>query len=199
MADHFAEDIYRLLQLTAAFPPSSSITTTATTEPPSSSPTAPPHSQSPFHTTYNLHKPHAHFRKSAPGVPHFRICVVSARETALPTLAQLAALLDEQPSGSDDDDAQRLRLGVPGGGGGGMGGVYARLKRGRRNIVLAVVDQGVASYMRVAEAPFGEERLWEREGVGAGRGRGGKGGGGGGRGRGGARGRGGGRGRGTGG
>jgi len=54
--------------------------------------------------------------------------------------------------------------------------VYSRIKHGSRNVVLAVVDEGVVSYMRVADAAeaFEGERLYER----AGRpGRGGKGGG----------------------
>jgi len=67
--------------------------------------------------------------------------------------------------------------------------VYQRLRHGYRNVILAVVDQGVVSYLRVADAGFGQERIYERFGKGGGGKRGGKGGGRGGRGRGRGRGR----------
>jgi tRNA-splicing endonuclease subunit Sen54 len=68
-----------------------------------------------------------------------------------------------------------------------------KLKHGYKNVTLAVVDQGVISYLRVADAAFGLEKLYLREAKGAGAknrgggggGRGGRGGGRGGRGRGG--------------
>ena len=58
--------------------------------------------------------------------------------------------------------------------------LYQKLKHGWRNVILAIVDQGVVSYLRISDAGFGNERLYER----ASRGRGGKKGGGRGRGRG---------------
>lgn len=65
---------------------------------------------------------------------------------------------------------------------------YGRLKHGYKNVILAVVDEGIVSYVRVADAGFVREKLYERVESG----RGGKGGGrGGGRGRGRGRGRGG--------
>ena len=36
-----------------------------------------------------------------------------------------------------------------------------RLKEGRRGVVLAVVDGGVISFVRVGDVGFGEERVWE--------------------------------------
>ncbi|KAI9836455.1 MAG: hypothetical protein M1819_001487 [Sarea resinae] len=51
---------------------------------------------------------------------------------------------------------------------GGKGAIYARLRHGYRHVILAVVDQGVVSYLRVAEAGFGRERLWQGLGGGYG-------------------------------
>lgn len=60
-----------------------------------------------------------------------------------------------------------------------------RLKHGWRNVVLAVVDGGVVSYIRFSEGGFGKEKLYEQRGTMRGGKRGGYGGrGGGGRGRG---------------
>jgi len=75
------------------------------------------------------------------------------------------------------------------GGGGGVGGAYSRLKNGTKSVIIAVVDEGIVSYIRWADSDFSREKMYERS-VGAARGKGG-----GGRGRGGARGRGRGRGR----
>lgn len=62
------------------------------------------------------------------------------------------------------------------------------LKHGWRNVILAVVDQGVVSYIRVADCGFAREKLWEITGQGDGKGKRGGGGRGRGRGRGRARG-----------
>ena len=59
---------------------------------------------------------------------------------------------------------------------------YLRLRHGFRNCVLAVVDQGVVSYLRVGEVGFGMEKMYERVGGKRG-GKGGRGGRGRGRGR----------------
>ena len=37
----------------------------------------------------------------------------------------------------------------------------ARLKHGKRNMILAVVDMGVLSYLRFSEAGFGRKKLCE--------------------------------------
>jgi tRNA-splicing endonuclease subunit Sen54 len=39
--------------------------------------------------------------------------------------------------------------------------MYMRLRHGYRNVILAVVDQGVTSFLRVADVAFGKERLYE--------------------------------------
>jgi tRNA-splicing endonuclease subunit Sen54 len=43
--------------------------------------------------------------------------------------------------------------------------LYMRLRQGYRNVILAVIDQGVVSYLRVADAAFGKEKLYENRGT----------------------------------
>lgn len=166
------DDIYRSLSLSSHHTPD-------TTAP---SPSSPPKTTPPFRIAYNVYKPATPFRKSSPPTPDFRIAVVSTvSQPTIPTLCQLSALLESTPL--DPPKGEKMdRL------------LYMRLKHGWRNVILAVVDQGVVSFLRVADARFGGERLYEarsagvrnkgaRRGGGANRGRG-RGGGGRGRGRG---------------
>lgn len=117
-----------------------------------------------------MYKPSSSFKKSSPGPPDFHIAVVDGRESSVPTIAQLSALLESTPYDPPPKSMEKQ--------------VYQRLKHGYRNVILAVVDQGVVSYLRVADAGFGQERIYERFRKGGGGIRGGKGGGRGGRGRG---------------
>ncbi|KAF7186471.1 putative tRNA-splicing endonuclease subunit sen54 [Pseudocercospora fuligena] len=124
-----------------------------------------------FRITYHVWKPgSSNFKKSAPGPPDFRIAVVNARETSVPTLEQLSSLIDTIPFSPPRPDAN----------------FYAKLKNGYKNVILAVVDQGMTSYLRIADAAFGCEKIYERRARGGAKrgGRGGRGGGRGGRGRG---------------
>jgi tRNA-splicing endonuclease subunit Sen54 len=156
-------DIFRLVQLI----PSHDRTT-----PPSF--ILPPSSDNPFRLHFDVYRTTAKFRKSARGPPDFRICVVNARETTIPTAAQLNDLFAQVPEDKPKEGEQ----------------LYKKLKHGRKNVILAVVDCGIPSYIRLADSPFGEERIYERS-SGGGRGKGGRGrGGGSGRGRGRGRGRG---------
>ncbi|KAL2044297.1 hypothetical protein N7G274_003002 [Stereocaulon virgatum] len=107
------------------------------------------------------------FRKSAPPPPDFRIAVINAREEGFPVLEQLDDLLQSVPYHPPPVGSE--------------GQVYRRVKHGWRNVVLAVVDQGVVSYSRIGDAGFGMERVYEgfgrrrggkRGGVRGGRGRG---------------------------
>lgn len=101
-----------------------------------------------FRITYHLWKPGSpHYKKSSPGVPDFRIAVVNARETTFPTLAQLSALIDTQPCMPPKSEAQ----------------LYAKIRNGYKSVILAVVDQGVTSYLRLADAGFAREKLFERK------------------------------------
>lgn len=122
-----------------------------------------------FRITFHVWKPGSTtFKKSAPGIPDFRIAVINARETTPPTLEQMGALMDSTPYDPPKDD----------------GHMHAKLKHGYKNVVLAVVDQGVTSYLRIADAAFGQEKVYERRAPARGGKRGGGRGGRGGRGRG---------------
>jgi tRNA-splicing endonuclease subunit Sen54 len=83
------------------------------------------------------------FAKSAPGPPDFRIAIVSARTACVPRIDELDALFAATPYAPPDASA------------GGVGRVYARLRHGHRSALLAVVDRGVISYLRLAEAAWG--------------------------------------------
>jgi tRNA-splicing endonuclease subunit Sen54 len=119
--------------------------------------------------TWHVYKSSPSFKKTAPGPPDFYIAVMSARDTSLPTDLELDALLRQTPYHAPKADE----------------GLVKKLKGGYRDVILAIVDQGVTSFIDISDAGFGCERLWERETRAGGRGgRGGKRGGGRGRGRG---------------
>ncbi|GAM90084.1 hypothetical protein ANO11243_081240 [Dothideomycetidae sp. 11243] len=106
--------------------------------------------KSSLQVAFNVWKPsNAAFKKSAPPEPDFRIAVIDARAGPLPSLAELSGLMDAQPY-APPPDKPGMQL-------------YAKLRHGYRNVVLAVVDQGVSSFLRVADAGFGKERLFERD------------------------------------
>ena len=132
------DDIYKLLQLDLSGGPAASY----------------PAPSDPFTITYDVYKPSATFRKSNPGSPDFRICVLDGRETSVPSLLQLAHLMSETGIDLPRPNAQ----------------LYNRLKHGKSHVILAIVDQGVVSYMRVSEAGFADERIYEGRGRGSGRG-----------------------------
>ncbi|KAH0545579.1 hypothetical protein FGG08_000410 [Glutinoglossum americanum] len=100
----------------------------------------------PFRIAYNVWKPRPGFKKSSPGEPDFRVAVVNARETSVPTLTQVSALLESVPYDPPPPGMQRHS--------------YMRLKHGYRNAILAVVDQGVTSYLRLGDAGFGLEKMY---------------------------------------
>ena len=101
-----------------------------------------------FRITYLVWKPGSQtYKKSAPGLPDFRVAVVNARETTVPTLEQISGLIETTPYDPPSSSAQ----------------LYAKLKYGYKNVILAVVDQGVMSYLRIADAAFGREKLYERK------------------------------------
>jgi tRNA-splicing endonuclease subunit Sen54 len=124
----------------------------------------------PFRITYHVWKPSTAYRKSNPPAPDFRVAVLDARKTSVPTMTQIGALLDSMP----DNELPKEKP------------LEARLKYGKRNVILAIVDMGIVSYLRFGEATFGAERLfenktkkrqWKKGGYGGrdgGRGRGGK-------------------------
>ncbi|KAF1989373.1 hypothetical protein K402DRAFT_452104 [Aulographum hederae CBS 113979] len=222
------KDQYRLLTLIPfhdpSHPPSPSLSTSTSSTSTSSSP-SPPSTTTHFARlplTFSVWKPSTPYKKRSPPPADFLLSVIPARETTLPSLAQLDDLLARvpweppsrtgpvAPNSSTTASNNTTANGARGGGGRGGGNIGrgaangnarpmprdARLKHGYRSVVLAVVDQGVTSFLRWGDAGFGCERVYEDRGFGVERG-GRKGRGGGGGYRGGRGGRGGGRGRGT--
>ncbi|QIW99668.1 hypothetical protein AMS68_005186 [Peltaster fructicola] len=140
-------EVYRRLSLIPFYDPTLAIDIDSTST-----------SQPPFQVTYHVFKPNnTKYRKTLPGSPDFRIAVINARETPVPTMEQLARLMDTVPYAPPPDSPH----------------FYAKLKHGYKNVILAVVDQGVTSYLRMSDAAFGKEKIFEREFKGAGGKRGG--------------------------
>ena len=114
-----------------------------------------------FRVTYHVWKPGSTtYKKSAPGPPDFRVAVVNARESSVPTLEEMSGFFDMVPYKPPPENAP----------------LYQKLKHGYKSVILAVVDQGVVSYLRLSDAAFGREKLYERRGQGPGSKRGGRGG-----------------------
>lgn len=65
----------------------------------------------------------------------------------MPTLFQLGTLLESTPLDPPRGEKMDRML-------------YMRLRHGYRNVILAVVDQGVVSFLRVADAAFGKEKIY---------------------------------------
>ena len=129
--------------------------------------TAPPSNPSditaPFRVVFHVWKPSTPFKKSAPPTPEFRVAVLSTRDQAsMPTMTQLGALLESTPLDPPSGEKMERMM-------------YMRLRHGYRHVILAVVDQGVVSYLRVADSAFGKEKLYENQGGPRGPKRGGRG------------------------
>ncbi|ETN45203.1 uncharacterized protein HMPREF1541_10080 [Cyphellophora europaea CBS 101466] len=133
----------------------------------------------PFSIAFHVWRPSSPYKKSAPPPVDFRICVLDARATNVPTMTDIGTLLDSMPSDELPTDKR----------------AEAKIKHGKRSVILAVVDIGVVSYLRFNDASVGSYKIYEDKTARAqkGRARGGSAGGGG---RGGGRGRGRGRGKG---
>ncbi|OLN92159.1 putative tRNA-splicing endonuclease subunit tsp-5 [Colletotrichum chlorophyti] len=107
----------------------------------------------PFKVHWHVWKPskHPNLRVTDLPPPDIRIAVADARDTAVPSLEEISALLDTSPFDAPDPVAM-----------GGPGKMYQRLRHGYRNVLVAVVDRGLVNFMRFGQAAFGEERLYER-------------------------------------
>ncbi|KAJ5083424.1 tRNA-splicing endonuclease subunit Sen54 [Penicillium angulare] len=102
----------------------------------------------PFRVVLHVYKPGTVIKKSAIPPPDFRIAVLSTREqTTIPTLPELSALLQSTPLDPPRGEKMERMM-------------YMRVRHGYRNVVLAVVDQGVTSFLRVGDAAFGKEKLF---------------------------------------
>lgn len=106
----------------------------------------------PFRVVFHVWKPTTTYKKTAPPTPDFRLAVLSTRDqTTMPSMSQLGALLESTPLDPPKGEKMERMM-------------YMRLRYGYRNVVLAVVDQGVVSYLRVADSAFGKEKLYENQG-----------------------------------
>ncbi|KAI0885004.1 tRNA-splicing endonuclease subunit sen54 N-term-domain-containing protein [Annulohypoxylon maeteangense] len=118
-----------------------------------------PSPEEPFNIHFHVWKSSTAFPKTKPPPPDFRIAVVDARASAVPTLEQLTALLEvrspwdppEAPNSGQGTAVNRNNQGL----------MYKRLKHAWRNAVVAVVDRGLISYIRFGEMAFAQERLYE--------------------------------------
>jgi len=94
--------------------------------------------------TFHVYKAQTAYRKTDPGPPDFYVSVLDARQSVVPSELQLHSLLAQTPYHVPAQGQSLPR----------------RLKEGHRNIILAVVDQGVISFLSIADAGFGCEKLW---------------------------------------
>ncbi|KAI9732168.1 MAG: tRNA-splicing endonuclease subunit sen54 [Cirrosporium novae-zelandiae] len=147
-------DIYNLLTIIPHHTPSPTSTSPPTLRASSSTTT-------PLTITYNLYTPSPHFKKTSPGAPAFRLCVLPpptslTTSPTLPTLSSISNLFDQTPYDPPP---------------GYMNNPDAKLKWGKRNVVVAVVDRGIISYLRLSDGDFSSRKVWEG-GVGRGKGKG---------------------------
>ncbi len=177
-------DIYRTLALIPFYNPTSKpqhVQTSPATDPPFNRPstqTPTPNASTtsttpPFRIAYHVYKPTTPYRKTSPPAPDFHLAVIDARaRPTMPNLTELGYLLEEMPLHDPKED-EKLKKSRP----------EMRLKAGTRSVVLAVVDNGVVSFLRLAETGSGREKIYEGKvtrgggkrsgrGRGAGRGRG---------------------------
>ncbi|KAL2192412.1 hypothetical protein P885DRAFT_64957 [Corynascus similis CBS 632.67] len=129
--------IYRQMALLPRHVPSP--TTTAQSAP-----------REPFAVHYHVWKAAQKWTKLRHPPPDFHLAIVDAQDSSVPTLAEIVALLSATPPAPAKPEWT------------GPGRLYARLKHGHRNVLVAVVDHGVINYMRFAEGGFGGEELYGR-------------------------------------
>ncbi|KAK4227582.1 putative tRNA-splicing endonuclease subunit tsp-5 [Podospora fimiseda] len=104
----------------------------------------------PFGIHYIVWKSAHKWSKLRQPPPDFYLSVVDAQETMVPQLGEISGLIAATPPAGPKPEWT------------GPGRIYARLKHGHRNALIAVVDHGVINYMRFAEAAFGEENVTAR-------------------------------------
>ncbi|KAK4120875.1 hypothetical protein N657DRAFT_636266 [Parathielavia appendiculata] len=102
----------------------------------------------PFTIHYNIWKSAQKWTKLRHPPPDFHLAVVDAQQSSVPTLSEILPLLDATPPAPGKPEWT------------GLGRVYARLKHGYRNVLIAVVDHGVINYMRFAQGTFGVEEVY---------------------------------------
>lgn len=106
-----------------------------------------PEPTGPYTIAYHVWRPSTPFKKSLPPPPDFRICVLDARATQVPAMTEIGTLLDTMPDDAQPND-KRAEM---------------KIKHGKRNVILAIVDIGVVSYLRFAETSIGEYKIFEEK------------------------------------
>ncbi|EPY51602.1 tRNA-splicing endonuclease subunit Sen54 [Schizosaccharomyces cryophilus OY26] len=101
--------------------------------------------EAPFQLTFDVYKPSQIFKKSSLKEPDFRICVVDAQSTIVPTCTQLNRLFGIVPI--QENTSKHM---------------MQRLKEGVRNVIFAVVDCGVVSYVRFSDVCMNENLFLEQ-------------------------------------
>ncbi|OAP57455.1 hypothetical protein AYL99_08193 [Fonsecaea erecta] len=142
-------DLFRALALIPSHEPPGTNKSRASNSVSSPRPQPP---QAPFRIHFHVWKPNvsATYKKTSPPPEDYRICVVDARSTpSIPSLSEIGPLLDSQP----EDSLSKAQAGR----------LETRLKHGRRNVLLAVVDMGIVSYLRLSDACFGADKLYEEK------------------------------------
>lgn len=127
-------DIFRALALVPEYNPTTVGAHTTKTRPP-------------FRISFDVFKPNTPYKKSSPPPPDFHVAVLDARSSDIPKMEEIGALLDTMPDDSLPTD-RRLEQ---------------RIKHGTKNVILAVVDCGVISYVRFNEASIGSIKLYEQK------------------------------------
>ena len=116
-------------------------------------PKSPQRTTPPFRVVYHIYKPNTTFKKTAPPPPDFRVAVINAQtQPTIPTLSQLGALLGSTPLDPPRGEKMNRLL-------------YMRLRHGYRNVILAILDHGVVSYLRMGDAAFGKEKIYDKGGL----------------------------------
>lgn len=103
-------------------------------------------SDSTLKVTYHVYRTIGTYKKTDPGPPDFYVCVMDARHSTVPTEPELHDLLAQTPYHPHKEGTN----------------MYKKLKEGYRNVLLAVVDQGITSFLNLADAAFGNEMLRDR-------------------------------------
>ncbi|KAE9965026.1 hypothetical protein BLS_007907, partial [Venturia inaequalis] len=114
------DDIFRMLTLIPTINPKSDTNISPRVEDPNA-----------LNVTYHVYKARPGYKKTAPGPPDFYFSVINARQTSVPTEPQIDALLKQTPYHPPDPNHS----------------LYKKLKEGYRDVILAVVDQGVTSFI----------------------------------------------------
>lgn len=135
------DQIYRDLQLVTAYKHGGECMSSSS----SSSPAEP----SPFQVTFHVWKPRAtDFKKTNPGPPDFKIVVVNTERQSMPSLEQTEQLFEDAVRRHADGDVLDERH------------IMQKLKFGKREIILAMLDYGVINFVTLADVSFASNPLY---------------------------------------